>query len=263
MFEIFLNQFVLAFREGIEASLLVATILIALKQSEAPHLIKSAWTGVWAAIVLCVVAGFYVHNFAQNAGPTIEFWLYLAAAITVSSMVFWMHRTGSQIRKGVTMKIHSLRDKEGIMPQLGMFAFVFFMVMREGIELMLLMLAFGSSSSSFGLVGAVLLGIGLAVYIGYVLVKGFVKINVGQFLQWTSYVLILFILQLVIGIFHEGYETGILGNPPSWMPTVDYLAHELPIFAYAGIVLFTGIAAYQITQAKIARRKAELEGARA
>jgi high-affinity iron transporter len=262
-FELFLNQFVIAFREGIEASLLVATILIALRQRNATELRKSAWSGIWSAIILCVIGGYIVFNYALGASPKVELALYSAAAITVASMVFWMHRTGKQIRAGVNTKIDSLKDQAGFAAKATMFAFVFFMVAREGIELMLLLMSFAAVDGGWSLMLAIILGLGLSVGIGYSLTKGFLKINVGQFLQWTSYVLVLFVLQLINDIIHEGVEGGVFPEPsnPAVMKTVDFLAHELPIFAYAGLVLFAFIAVYQITQAKLASRKSALETA--
>jgi high-affinity iron transporter len=264
-FELFLNQFVIAFREGIEASLLVATILIALRQRNATELRKSAWSGVWSAVILCIIGGYIVFNYALGASPKVELALYSAAAITVASMVFWMHRTGKQIRAGVNTKIDSLKDQTGFAAKAAMFAFVFFMVAREGIELMLLLMSFASVDGGWSLMLAIILGLGLSIGIGYSLTKGFLKINVGQFLQWTSYVLVLFVLQLINDIFHEGVEGGVFAEPsnPAVMKTVDFLAHELPIFAYAGLVLFAFIAVYQITQAKLANRKALVETAKA
>jgi high-affinity iron transporter len=261
-FELFLNQFVIAFREGIEASLLVATILIALRQRGATELRKSAWSGVWSAIVLCLIGGYFVFNYALGESPKVELALYSAAAITVATMVFWMHRTGKQIRAGVNTKIDSLKEKAGFAAKATMFAFVFFMVAREGIELVLLLMSFAAVDGGWSLMLAIILGLGLSVSIGYALTKGFLKINVGQFLQWTSYVLVLFVAQLVIDIVHEGVEGGVLPHPgEGTMASIDFLSHELPIFAYAGLVLFAFVAVYQISQAKLASRKASLETA--
>jgi high-affinity iron transporter len=261
-FELFLNQFVIAFREGIEASLLVATILIALRQRNATELSKSAWSGVWSAVILCLIGGYFLFNYAIGASAKVELALYSAAAITVATMVFWMHKTGKQIRSGVNTKIDSLKDKAGFAAKATMFAFVFFMVAREGIELVLLLMSFSAVDGGWSLMLAIILGLGLAIGIGYALTKGFVKINVGQFLQWTAYVLVLFVAQLVIDIIHEGVEGGVFPHPgESSMSMIDYLSHELPIFAYGGLVLFAFVAVYQISQAKLASRKAALEAA--
>jgi high-affinity iron transporter len=260
-FDLFFSQFVIAFREGIEASLLVATILIALRQREAKELTKPVWSGVWAAVLLCVIGGYFLFNFAIGASAQVELALYSAAAVTVTSMIFWMHKTGKQIKQGVYSKIDSFKGQATFAAKAGMFAFVFFMVAREGIELMLLLMSFAAVDGGWSLISAVLLGLSLSIAIGYSLTKGLVKINVGQFLQWTAYVLVLFVLQIVNDILHEGMEIGLFAITGSLATTIDYLSHELPIFAYAGLVMFAFIAVYTITNAKLANRKAALEAA--
>lgn len=261
-FDLFFSQFVIAFREGIEASLLVATILIALRQRNATELQRPVWSGVWVAVILCAIGGYFLFQYAIGASAQVELALYSAAAITVTSMIFWMHKTGKQIKQGVNSKIDSLKGSATFAAKATMFAFVFFMVAREGIELVLLLMSFSAVDGGWSLMLAIILGLGLSIGIGYSLTKGFVKINVGQFLQWTAYVLVLFVAQLVIDILHEGVEAGVFPHPGEGsMFTIDYLSHELPIFAYAGLVLFAFVAVFQISQAKLASRKAALEAA--
>ncbi|HET6512741.1 MAG TPA: FTR1 family protein [Candidatus Kapabacteria bacterium] len=260
-FEMFLQQFVIAFREGIEASLLVATILIALRQRNANELKQPVWTGVWAAIILCLIGGFLLFKYAIGASAHVELALYAAAAVTVTSMIFWMHKTGKQIRSGVYSKIDSLKGQATFAAKAAMFAFVFFMVAREGVELMLLLMSFAAVDGGWSLILAIVLGLGTSIGIGYTLTKGLVKINVGQFLQWTAYVLVLFVLQIINDILHEGMEIGVFSISGGLATTIDYLSHELPIFAYAGLILFAFVSAYTIAQARIANRKAALEAA--
>lgn len=265
MFEMLLNQFVIAFREGIEASLLVATILIALRQRGAEELRKSTWAGVWSAIVVCVIGAILLSKYAIVDNAKVELALYSAAAVTVSTMVYWMWKTGKQLRQGIATKIDSLKNQTSFWARLGMFAFVFFMVAREGFELMLLLLAFGAADGGFEFIAAIMLGLGLSIGIGYALQRGLVKMNVGKFLQWTAFVLILFVFQLVNDILHEGIEAGVFPMPsnPRVMETIDYLSHELPIFSYLGLLLFGGIAIYFISQSVVAGRKAKLETVKA
>ena len=260
-FEMFLQQFVIAFREGIEASLLVATILIALRQRNANELRQPVWTGVWSAVILCLIGGYLLFNYAIGASAQVELALYSAAAVTVTFMIFWMHRTGKQIKAGVFAKIDSFKGQITFAAKAAMFAFVFFMVAREGVELMLLLMSFAAVDGGWSLISAIILGVGSTVGIGYVLTKGLIKINVGQFLQWTAYVLVLFVLQIVNDIMHEGMEIGLFPITGSAASTIDYLSHELPIFAYAGLISFAFISAYTIAQARIASRKAALEAA--
>jgi high-affinity iron transporter len=251
MFEQLFNQFVIAFREGIEASLVIATVMMALKQRGAQRLAFAAKTGIWTALIVCAVGGYMLGTIALVNNHGLELILYGAACITVLTMVFWMARTGKNLRAGIQSRVSDLSSRKGFLPMLGMFTFVFFMISREGFEMMLLLLAFGAGKGGYLYVISMLMGIGLAVLVGYAIMQGVLKINLGKFLQYTAFVLILFVVQLVFDVLHEGYEGGFFPEPSNqaWTNFVDYAHDQVPIFSYAGLALFSILVLYFFSQA--------------
>jgi high-affinity iron transporter len=246
MFDQLLNQFIVAFREGIEASLIITTIVIALKKRGAKRLTRAAYAGVATSVVACVIAGLVLGSIALVSNPEVEMALYGTAAITVLTMVFWMFRNGKQMRSGINSRIESYSDKNGILPLLGIFFFVFFMVAREGFEMVLLLIAFGAGVGGAYYVSSMLLGLGLAVACGYALSRGLVKINLGKFLQATAVVLLLFVLQLTVDFLHEAFESGFIPEfgGQAFTNFVDWAHDALPIFSYMGLGLFVLLVAY-------------------
>jgi high-affinity iron transporter len=261
MFEQLFNQFVIAFREGIEASLIIMTVLIALKKRGATQLRRAAIGGIWTAIVVCTAGGILLGSIALVNSHGIEVGLYLAAAITVATMVFWMMRVGKKLKGSIETKIDEYGTEPGTLAKLGIFAFVFFMIAREGFEMVLLLLAFGAGIGGHFYVIAMLLGIGCAVLVSYGLSRGMVKINIGKFLQSTAFVLLLFVVQLIFDVLNEATEGGFI--PPfsnqGLNNFIDYVHDTVPIFSYLGLALFFVLVIYHFGQGMLqTRRKAQL-----
>jgi high-affinity Fe2+/Pb2+ permease len=105
-----------------------------------------------------------------------------------------------------------------------------------------------------------LAGIGCAVLLAYGLSKGLLKVNIGKFLQATSYVLLFFVVQLIFDVLHEAGEGGFI--PPfssdALNNAIDYLHDQVPIFSYAGLALFFVIVIYHFGQAFQQTRRAKL-----
>ncbi len=256
MLEQLFNQFVVAFREGIEASLIIMIVLMALKKRGERRLIRAAHIGIWTSIVACAIGGYLLGTIALVNNHGLEVILYSAAAITVLTMVFWMMKTGKTLKAGIDTRIASYHSREGIWPVIGIFLFVFFMISREGFEMVLLLLAFGSGIGGHYYVTAMLAGIGLAVAVSYALSRGILKINLGKFLQSTAFVLLFFVVQLIFDVWHEATEGGFIPDPSSQSLAnfIDYVHDKVPVFSDIGLALFAVLVIYFFTQAMSDRR---------
>src|SRR6185312_2386800 len=111
MFEQLLKQFIIAFREGIEASLIIMTVLVALRQRGEVRLQRAAHAGIWTSIVVCAVGGYILGSIALVNNHGLELGLYAAAAVTVATMVFWMMKTGKKLKSGIQSKIDSFSER--------------------------------------------------------------------------------------------------------------------------------------------------------
>ncbi len=257
------NQFVVAFREGIEASLIIMIVLMALKKRGEQRLIRAAYVGIAVAILACAYGGYRLGTDALINNHGLEVILYAAAAITVATMVFWMMKTGKTLKSGIDARIASYHGREGIWPVIGIFLFVFFMISREGFEMVLLLLAFGSAIGGHYYVSAMLAGIGFAVIVSYALSRGMLKINLGKFLQSTAFVLLFFVVQLIFDVWHEATEGGFIADPSSQSLSnfIDYVHDQVPIFSDIGLALFTVLVIYFLVQAVNEKRIGKGSGA--
>jgi len=248
MFEKIFNQFVISFREGLEAALVIMTVMIAIKKRGDERFRKAALWGIGVAIVACIVGGYFLGTIALINNHGLELILYISAMIAVTGMVFWMMKTGKNLRRDIQKKIDGYEPNTSIFPLLGIFFFVFFMIAREGFEMVLLLLAFGAGIGGWYYDVAMILGIGFAVLISYALSKGIIKVHVGKFLQQTAFVLIFFVIQLVFDCLHEAYEGNFLPQPSSqgWANFIDYVHDNVPIFSYIALGLFGLIVIYHL-----------------
>jgi FTR1 family protein len=246
MFESLLNAFLISFREGIEAVLVVMTILVVLRKRGEMKMRKVTIAAVITAVVACAATAYALGTIALVNNPELEVTLYGAAAVAVLTMVIWMMRTGKSLKKDIETKVASYSGNTSLWAAVGLFSFVFFMVAREGFELSLFLLAFGAGIGGVYYVLAMLAGLAGAIGIGYLLSKGVLKVNVGKFLQATAFVLLILVVQLLFDFMHEGMEAGIVPEPSSQkvVNTIDYLSHDLPIFSYIAIAGFLGIIGY-------------------
>lgn len=246
MFESLLNAFLISFREGIEAVLVVMTILVVLRKRGEIKMRKVTIAAVITAIIACSVTAYALGSIALVNNPELEVALYGMAAVAVFTMVIWMMRTGRFLKKEIETKVAAYSDNTSLWAVVGLFSFVFFMVAREGFELSLFLLAFGSGIGGWYYVLAMIAGLAGSIGIGYLLSKGVLKVNIGKFLQATAFILLILVIQLLFDFMHEGMEAGIVPEPSNQgiVNAIDYLSHDLPIFSYLAIVGFLAVIGY-------------------
>jgi high-affinity iron transporter len=201
-------------REGVEAALIVSIILAYLaKTGNARHFGK-IWLGTGAAVAisigLAVVLFVTIRGLQEPAEQIFEGVAMVLAAGVVTWMLFWMRRTAANI-KG---ELHAGIDRaltEGSIWALAILAFV--AVIREGIETALFLLGQVTAASradidaASTLVGA-LIGLLIAVALGYGFYRGARVVNLRTFFTWTGAALIFIAAGLLSHAVHEFIEAG-------------------------------------------------------
>jgi high-affinity iron transporter len=198
-------------REGVEAALIVSIILAYLAKTGNQRHFGKIWLGAGAAVVVSVVIGLVLFNtiggFEEPAEQIFEGFAMLLAAGVVTWMLFWMRRTSANIRGELQAGVDRALVDGGI---LGLAVLAFTAVIREGIETALFLMgqatAAGTEASST-LVGAII-GLVIAVGIGYALYRGAQVINLRTFFSWTGIALIFIAAGLLSHGIHEFIEAG-------------------------------------------------------
>ena len=125
----------------------------------------------------------------------------------VGGLVIHMWRTAPHLKQ--EMENHLSQATEGKTTQAalwGVFFFTVFMITREGMEMVLLLLQIHTPQ----IVAGIILGILAAAGLSLLWVRFSRLINLGLFFQVTSVFLLLFVAQILLYSFHEFTEAGIL-----------------------------------------------------
>jgi FTR1 family protein len=257
-----LEALVVTLREGVEAALIVGITLAYIAKIGRPDLRKAVYFALGAAAVASVAVAVLLSRLNLNQ-DIFEGWVMLVAAVFVVTMIVFMMRTGRKLKGEIEGKVSDLAAKSS---RAGLFAFVFLMVLREGVETVLILSAVSLNSSELMSFLGTLLGITLAVVFGVTFVKGSVRVNLQKFFRVTTVILFFVAFQLTISGLHELSENGVLPSSKREMALIGPIVRNdmfffVTILALAGMmVLFEyrrrqGVAPVNASNAE--RRKVE------
>ncbi len=201
-----LQALIVTLREGIEAALIVGITLAYLARIGRPDLRRVVYWALTAAAAGSVGAALILSR-AQFNQEVFEGWVMLVAAFFVVTMVIFMMRTARHFKGQIENRVGQLVGKGS---QFGLFLFVFLMVLREGVETVLILSAVSFNSSELLQFLGTLVGVALAVLFGVTFVKGSVRVNLQKFFRVTTIILFFVAFQLLISGLHELSENGVL-----------------------------------------------------
>jgi high-affinity iron transporter len=206
-----LSAFLIALREGVEASLVVGIILVYLSRTGRGHLARFAWYGVAAAAALSLGVAVALERF-RISEDGFEGLMLLVASVFVITMIVWMNRVARHLKKEIEAKVEAFAERAGKAAGWGIFLFVFLMVLREGAELALILRAVELSSEGLQTWIGTIAGIGAAVAVGLFFFKGTLRVPLHRFFAVTSAILMLVAFQLALTGLHELSES-------QWLPS--------------------------------------------
>ncbi len=207
-------SFLITFREVIEASLIVATILGILMKLNQKEAIKTVWLATVAAALLSIfllgigsLIGLRVNELFEKHEPYIEGTLMVVSAVFITWAVFFLHNYFAQHKTRLLQRIKERLEQE---EQRGLFALVFIAVFREGFEIVLFLSTVYFSSDPASIFIGFLSGAIVALLIAFGLFTTTLKLPVFYAFRTTSILLILFAAGLLARGVHEFAEVGIL-----------------------------------------------------
>src|ERR1700743_1034638 len=214
-----LATLVLGLREGVEAALIVGIIAAFLRKNG--QSLVPVWIGVGLAIALSIAVGVAL-DLVEQALPQarqegMEAAIGSLAVVFVTGMILWMNPHAAGMKRSLEQDAAQALHQGSAYALAGM---AFLAVLREGFETSVFLLATFSAaqSASLAATGAVI-GLLLAVAIGWGIYAGGVRINLGRFFRVTGLFLILVAAGLVITSLRAAHEAGWLNA--GQQPTID------------------------------------------
>jgi len=218
----------LAFREGIEAVLVIVIILLYLKNTDQRFYYKYVYIGSALAIIsssiFAVVFTALFGGFSGAAEQIFEGIAFIISGIFVLTLVLWMSKEGPKMKKHLEEKVEFSIESGRVF---SITILTFIIIIREGIELVLLLTG-ATSVGSLNQVDVILgslVGLGISVGVGLLIYYGVKNINLSKFFKVTNVILILFVAGLITYGIHELIEAGVV-NPI--IQEVWNLKHILP-----------------------------------
>jgi FTR1 family protein len=233
-----LQAFIIALREWVEAALIVGITLAYLAKIGRNDLRKSVYAALGAAFVGSIAVAVVISRTNLNE-DVFEGWVMLAAAFFVVTMVVFMMKTGRKLKGEIESKIGLLAGNDA---SLGLFFFVFLMVLREGAETVLMLAAVSLNSTALMSFLGTLLGVLAAIAFGVMFAKGSVRINLQKFFRVTTAILFLVAAQLLVSGLHELSESGVIASSKQEMAIIGPIVSNewffvVTIFALAALMV--------------------------
>jgi len=215
-----LGQYLITFREVLEAALITAIILSYLVRTGRRSLTRYVWYGVYLAIAASFGSGvsiwFIYHGLSGPFQKLFEATAAFVAVVVLSSMIYWMAVRGKYIKREMEQRIEAIATRG---TTVGLMSIAFIVVFREGFETVLFLMAPLFVDTVATLAGLVT-GTISALLLSYAVFVAGMRINLRRFFYFTSLLLILLAGGLIGYGTHElleyyekiGVEVGWLGE---------------------------------------------------
>lgn len=202
-------SFIITFREILEAALIVGIILSYLVRTKQTKYSNVVYIGVIFGIIASIIGALLFTSiaggFTGRAEEIFEGITMLVGALLLTTMILWMMKQ-KHIARELEYKVSRELSEAH---KFGLFSLVFISVLREGIETVIFLGAASFVSTDNNMIGA-LAGIIVAIFLGYAIFVGSMKINIKKFFNITSILLIIFAAGLVAHGVYELQEATII-----------------------------------------------------
>ena len=200
-----MSEFIIVFREVLEASLVVGIIYLLLEKSNLKDHFKKLWLGVGAAIAASIVVGYLVilakNSLGNNSTQALfeGVFLYLTAFL-IWYVIFWLSKNVSDKKELESSTLNAIKISSW-----GVFFVVFFAILREGFETAIFLISSLSITGTFSYLGF-FLGAILAILIGYLIVIQGRKVDIRNIFKYSTLLLVFLASGMIAYGTHEVEE---------------------------------------------------------
>ena len=186
-----MNEFIITFRECLEATLIVGIVYTFLSKTNMHAQIKHLWSAAISAIIASIGVAILIINLNNSLGNNAmaklfeAIFMYITAGLLLY-VVFWLSKSISDKKK-----LEKLASDASKSSKWGIFLLIFFAILREGFETVMFLIGGFMQTGTFSYIGFIL-GAVLACLIGYLIFRQGKHINLKPFFAATTFCLVLF-----------------------------------------------------------------------
>ena len=211
MYEALAAATLITFREGLEAALIVGIVIGYLVKIGQGRRVRTAWAGVGTAVALSALLAFGISAVgAELQGRAEQIFegvtMFLAVGV-LTWMIFWMRFQARFLKVSLEKEVQTAATSG---QTLALFGVAFVAVFREGVETALFLSASAFAADGAGTLIGALLGLAIAVALGWLIYASTVRLNVRLFFNVTSVLLLFFAAGLLAHGVHEFQEASLL-----------------------------------------------------
>ena len=215
-----MNEFIITFRETLEAALIVGIIYTVISKQGLKREVNQLWYAVVASVVASVMVAIFLNGIKESIGnesieKLVEAILMFITAGLLWYVIFWLAKQVSN-KKVLEGQAEAAMETAGW----GVFFLVFFAILREGFETAIFLMGSFSVLGTFSYVGF-FSGMILAVILGYLVVVQGRRVDLTKFFQVTTFLLAIFASGMVAYGSHEAEEFLVKGDHLEWVGLED------------------------------------------
>ena len=215
-----MNEFIITFRETLEAALIVGIIYTVISRQGLKQEVLQLWYAVATSIVASVLVALSLNNIKESIGnesieKLVEASLMFITAGLLWYVIFWLSKKVSD-REVLEGQTSSAIKTAGW----GVFFLVFFAILREGFETAIFLMGSFSILGTFSYVGF-FSGMVLAILLGYLVVVQGKKVDLTSFFRITTLLLVFFASGMVAYGTHETESFLVKGDHLEWVGLED------------------------------------------
>ena len=215
-----MNEFIITFRETLEAALIVGIIYTVISKQGLKREVNQLWYAVVASVVASVMVAMFLNGIKESIGnesieKLVEAILMFITAGLLWYVIFWLAKQVSN-KKVLEGQAEAAMETAGW----GVFFLVFFAILREGFETAIFLMGSFSVLGTFSYVGF-FSGMILAVILGYLVVVQGRRVDLTKFFQVTTFLLAIFASGMVAYGSHEAEEFLVKGDHLEWVGLED------------------------------------------